>query len=119
MHLARQSKRHIAEAIVKPANGDVLFSGKIHSVSRKVADSLTKGICVIRSEGSSGLETDDDDEFLELIFTNEFSAAVLKTRNGGGYVEEYLAASPDLICVRSGRSCVVFPNTQLTSTTDA
>lgn len=99
MYHARQSKRNIAQAIVEPANGDVLFSGKIHSVSRKVSDSLTKGICVIRSEGSSGLETDDDDEYLELIFTNEFSAAVLKTKDGHGSAERYLAASPDLICV--------------------
>lgn len=100
MNLARQSKQNVAQAIVGPGNGDVLFSGKIHSVSRKVADSLTKGICVIRSEGSSGLETDDDDEYLELIFTNEFSAAVLKRKEGDGYVDKYLAASPDLICVR-------------------
>lgn len=100
MHLARQSKISVAQAIVEPANGDVLFSGKIHSVSRKVANSLTKGICVIRSEGSSGLETEDDDEYLEMIFTNEFSAAVLKRKEGNGYVDKYLAASPDLICVR-------------------
>ncbi|KAJ0122055.1 hypothetical protein J7T55_002566 [Diaporthe amygdali] len=99
MHLARQAKRNVAEAIVTPANGDVLFSGKIHSVSRKVADSLTQGICVIRSEQSSGLETDDDDEYLELIFTNEFSAAVLKTRDGDAYKDKYLALSPDLICM--------------------
>lgn len=100
MSLARQSKQNVAQAIVGPANGDVLFSGKVHSVSRKVANSLTKGICVIRSEGSSGLETDDDDEYLELIFTNEFSAAVLKTKEGDGYIDRYLAVSPDLICVR-------------------
>lgn len=80
----------------------MLFSGKIHSVSRKVANSLTQGICVIRPEGSSGLETDDDDdEYLELIFTNEFSAALLKTREGDAYTDRYLAASPDLICVRA------------------
>lgn len=104
MYLARQSKVNVAQAIVKPANGDVLFSGKIHSVSRKVADSLTKGICVIRSEGSTGLDTDDDDEYLELIFTNEFSAAVLKRKEGEAYVDKYLAASPDLICVRVDRA---------------
>ncbi|KAG6368882.1 hypothetical protein INS49_003100 [Diaporthe citri] len=96
------SKINVARAIVEPANGDVLFSGKIHSVSRKVADSLTKGICVIRPEGSHGLETDDDDEYLELIFTNEFSAAVLKRKEGDGYVDQYLAASPDLICMLDG-----------------
>jgi DUF917 family protein len=107
MHLARQSKSNVAQAIVEPANGHVLFSGKIHSVSRKVADSLTQGACVIRSEEgppASGLQvgTDDDDEFLELMFTNEFSAAVLKTRSHGeGYTEKYLAASPDLITVRT------------------
>ena len=117
MHLARQSKSNVAQAIVEPANGDVIFSGKIHSVSRKVADSLTQGICVIRSEGSSGLETDDDDEFLELIFTNEFSAAVLKTRNGEGYVNRYLAASPDLICVRLAGPWSMLPGTWLTFTT--
>lgn len=100
MYLARQSKRNVAQAIVKPINGDVLFSGKIHSVSRKVSNSLTKGVCLIRSEGSSGLEADEDDEYLELLFTNEFSAAVLKRGVGANYVERYLAASPDLICVR-------------------
>lgn len=104
MYLARQSKRNIAQAIVEPANGDVLFSGKIHSVSRKVANSLTQGICVIRSEGSSSLETNDDDEYLELIFTNEFSAAILKTKEDGAYADRYLAASPDLICVRADDS---------------
>ncbi|KAL2281723.1 hypothetical protein FJTKL_11403 [Diaporthe vaccinii] len=102
MYLARQSKINVAQAIAKPADGDVLFSGKIHSVSRKVANSLTQGICVIRSEGSSGLETDDDDEYLELIFTNEFSAAVLKRKEGNSYVDKYLAASPDLICMLDG-----------------
>ncbi|KKY31241.1 putative hydantoinase oxoprolinase [Diaporthe ampelina] len=102
MYLARQSKRNIAQAIVEPINGDILFSGKIHSVSRKVSESLTKGTCVIRSEGVSGLETDGDGEYLELIFTNEFSAAVLKTRDGDDYVERYMAASPDLICMLDG-----------------
>lgn len=115
MHLARQSKRNVAKAIVEPANGDVLFSGKIHSVSRKVSNSLTKGVCVIRSDGSSPLETDDDDEWLELIFTNEFSAAVWKTRNDGDYVENYLAASPDLICVRVDRPLLALSELQLTN----
>lgn len=117
MHVARQSKCNVAQAIVEPANGDVLFSGKIHSVSRKVADSLTKGVCVIRSEGSSDLETGDDDEFLELIFTNEFSAAVLKTKGGDGYIDRYLAASPDLICVRANGLRVILPGRLLTFTT--
>lgn len=99
MYLARQEKRNVAEAIVAPANGDVLFSGKIHSVSRKVTNSVTKGICEIRSEGSSALQTSDADEYLELIFTNEFSAAVLKIRDGDAYSDKYLAISPDLICV--------------------
>ncbi|KAI3391185.1 hypothetical protein diail_7790 [Diaporthe ilicicola] len=99
MYLARQEKRNVAEAIVAPANGDVLYSGKIHSVSRKVANSLTQGICVIRSEESSALETSGDDAYLELIFTNEFSAALLKTKDGDAYVEKYLAISPDLICM--------------------
>lgn len=114
MHLARQSKRNVAQAIVEPANGEVLFSGKIHSVSRKVSDSLTKGVCVVRSEGSSGLEADGDDEYLELIFTNEFSAAVLKKREGDAYVDRYLAASPDLISVRVDDTIQASPNTQLT-----
>lgn len=117
MYLARQSKLNVAQAIVKPANGDVLFSGKIHSVSRKVADSLTKGICVIRSEGSTGLDTDDDDEYLELIFTNEFSAAVLKRNEGEAYVDKYLAASPDLICVRVDGAWTILTERQLTSST--
>ncbi|POS81021.1 hypothetical protein DHEL01_v200594 [Diaporthe helianthi] len=101
IHLARQSKSNVAQAIVEPAHGDVLFSGKIHSVFRKVADSLTKGVCVIRPE-TSGLEVDIDDEFLELIFTNEFSAAVLKRRDENVYTDKYLAASPDLICMLDG-----------------
>lgn len=108
MHLARRSKINVAQAVVEPANGEVLFSGKIHSVSRKVANSLTQGVCVIQSEGSSGLETDADDEFLELIFTNEFSAAVLKTRGGNDYRDKNLAASPDLICVRANGSPLLF-----------
>ncbi|KAG8159967.1 hypothetical protein KVR01_010604 [Diaporthe batatas] len=102
MHIARQHKSNVAQAIVEPANGEVLFSGKIHSVSRKVANSLTQGICVIRSEGSSGFVTDGDGTFLELIFTNEFSGAVLKTKDGDAYVDKYLAASPDMICMLDG-----------------
>lgn len=109
MYLARESKQNIAKAIVESANGDVLFSGKIHSVSRKVADSLTKGVCVIRSEGASGLEADGDTQYLELIFTNEFSAAVLKTKDGDAYVDKFLAASPDLICVRVDVSWSTIP----------
>lgn len=82
---ARAAHEDPVEAVIKEADGMLLFKGKIIDVNRKTSGGFLRGIAVIE-----GIDQDKGKRFT-LHFQNEFSV---------GYIEDKpVVMTPDLICV--------------------
>ncbi|WP_313665088.1 DUF917 domain-containing protein [Shinella sp.] len=82
---AKRSGRDPVEAVLDVEKGKLLFSGKVHDVSRRTTDGFVRGRAVLSGNGRF------EGRQLEIDFQNEFSAAWLDGMR--------VACVPDLITV--------------------
>lgn len=89
--LSRSLKLDPITTLLKEENGVLLFTGKIISVTRNVAQGFTRGSVLLDSISASSIPTRQ----LFVEFENENLSAVLKRRPG--QTDTVLACCPDLI----------------------
>ncbi|ATZ54140.1 hypothetical protein BCIN_10g01600 [Botrytis cinerea B05.10] len=97
--IARSKKVDPVKDLMRTQNGTLLFSGKIVSVTRKVAEGFTRGSVLLDHITSSTSTTSTSEKItssLYVEFENENLCAVLKTP---GEEDQVLAVCPDLIVV--------------------
>ncbi|KAL3420969.1 hydantoinase [Phlyctema vagabunda] len=91
--LARSQKKDIVHALLEAENGVQLFSGKIISVTRKVAEGFTRGSVTLEQICDGGQKTAVPTSLL-VDFENENLVAIEKVE---GREDRVLACCPDLI----------------------
>ncbi|ESZ93296.1 hypothetical protein SBOR_6334 [Sclerotinia borealis F-4128] len=95
--IARSKKTDPVNAILQSQNGTLLFTGKVVSVTRKVAEGFTRGSVLLDQVAGPTLTTATRDEptsSLYVEFENENLCAIMKTP---GKEDVVLAVCPDLI----------------------
>jgi len=90
--LSRSLKQDPVNRLLKEENGVLLFTGKIISVTRHVAEGFTRGSVLLDVTSASASSTPTQSLFVE--FENENLSAVLKIK---GQKDKVLACCPDLI----------------------
>ncbi|TAQ83538.1 hypothetical protein B7494_g8138 [Chlorociboria aeruginascens] len=102
IHLSRSLKQDIISSLLASENGSLLFTGKIISVTRTVAQGFTRGSVLLEQLPSTSLPSDleanselerEKPELL-VAFENENLSAIEKVT---GRKDEVLAVCPDLI----------------------
>lgn len=97
--LSRSLKLNPITSLLANENGALLFTGKIISVTRNVAEGFTRGSVLLESFSDSDTNTNNEvkaGESLLIDFENENLSATLQVPGGKGRV---LACCPDLITV--------------------
>lgn len=92
--IARSKKADPVKALMESQNGTLLFTGKVVSVTRKVAEGFTRGSVLLDHIAGSTSTTDEPTSSLYVEFENENLCAILKTP---GKDDVVLAVCPDLI----------------------
>lgn len=92
--LSRSLKIDPVTTLLKEENGVLLFTGKIISVTRKVAKGFTRGSVLLESNSIPSTTSSAPKQQLFVEFENENLCAILKV---AGQEDKVLACCPDLI----------------------
>ncbi|KAI9738151.1 MAG: hypothetical protein M1818_005580 [Claussenomyces sp. TS43310] len=90
--IARSQKKDVASSLLQAEDGALLFTGKIISVTREVANGFTRGSVLL--ERTSLDDTSKSTHSLLVDFENENLVAFLRSK---GEKDKVLACCPDLI----------------------